>query len=63
MIAQSQTPTREPTEISRFRLYEEQEPKPTGCRRRLLSLYVRAYCRKTAVTDGSWTPSPVMRVN
>jgi hypothetical protein len=27
------------------------------------SLYVRAYWPKTAVTDGSWTPPPVQRVN
>ena len=27
------------------------------------SLYVRAYWPKTAITDGSWTPPPVHRVN
>jgi hypothetical protein len=27
------------------------------------SLYVRAYWPKAAITDGSWTPPPVQRVN
>jgi hypothetical protein len=37
----------------------ETPPAPEG----EFSLYVRAYWPKTAVTDGSWTPPPVHKVN
>ena len=52
-------------------IYVQADPPPEAQRSNWLpapsgsdfSLYVRAYWPKTAITDGSWTPPPVQRVN
>ena len=52
-------------------IYVQPDPPPQAQRANWLpapkggdfSLYVRAYWPKTAVTEGSWTPPAVLRVN